>query len=127
MNEAVAKALDKLESGKWDAAKALASIETGSKPRKKKGSSWLRVRIVEDGKKKFAFRLPFGAISLLVTALNPIVKWGLRHAAKKHGADKLPDISKLDLRRILETLRSCGPLLVVDLKDDKTEVLIQTM
>lgn len=124
MNKVVRKALDKLEAGKWNAGKALAAIEAGS-ARPGKSAKWLKVRVVEDGKKKFNLRLPLGAMSLLLVALNPLLKWALRHAAEKHSWAKLP-IDKLDIRRMLKILASYGPMTVVEIKDSKTEVLVQT-
>ena len=126
MNQAVAEALEKLESGRWNAAKALRAIEKGREGRRRKGASWLRVKIVENGKKKFSFRLPLGAVSLLLGALGPIVKRGIRHAAKKGGSASLLDIEKLDLRKMLKILKSYSPMTVVEVHDGDTEVLIVT-
>ena len=69
MNEAVAKALDKLEAGKWDAQKAVSAIEAGWIKAAGKRASWLKVKVIEDGKKRFSFRLPLGAVSA-----EPLIK-----------------------------------------------------
>jgi hypothetical protein len=123
MNEAIDKALDKLEKGKWDAQKALSAIEAGWKKAAKKRASWLKVKVIEEGKKRFSFRLPLGAMSLVLAAANPLVKWGLSYVAKKHGELHLP-VDKLNLRQIVTVLRSYGPMTVADVKDGDTEILI---
>jgi hypothetical protein len=123
MNEAVGKALDKLESGKWSAKKALSAIEVGWKKPVGKRASWLKVKVIEDGKKRFSFRLPLGAVSLVLAAANPLAKWALSYFAKKHGDLHLP-VDKLNLRQMVKALRSYGPMTIVDIKDGDTEILI---
>ena len=123
MNKAVGKALDKLEAGKWGAQKALSAIEAGWTKAANKRASWLKVKIIEDGKKKFSFRLPLGAVSLLLAAANPLAKWALSYAAKKHGEIHLP-VDRLNLRQMFTVLRSCGPMTIADIKDGDTEILI---
>ncbi len=123
MKEAVGKALDKLEAGKWSARKALSAIETGWQKPAGKRASWLKVKIIEDGKKKFSFRLPLGAVSLVLAAANPLAKWALRYVARKHGDLHLP-VERLNLRQMLTVLRSCGPMTIADIKEGDTEILI---
>ncbi len=126
MSDAVARALGMLEAGRWDVAKALDAIKTPPKKIKVKSAGWLRVKVVEDGQKKVSLRLPLGVVSVLSAALNPLVKWGARYAAKKHAGDKMPDLSRLNLRLLLKTLKKYGPMTVVDIRDGETEILIQT-
>ncbi len=126
MNSAVSKALDRLESGRWNAAKALASIEAGQGRSVRKRATWLRIRVVENGEKKFSVRLPFGLMSVMSAALTPFVSWGIRHAKKKYPGVGQLNLEKLDLKRILKILRDCGPLTVVEVSEGKTEVLVET-
>lgn len=123
MNEAVGKALDKLEAGKWNSQKALSAIEAGWTKAANKRASWLKVKVVEDGKKKFSFRLPLGAVSLVLAAANPLAKWALGYFAKKHGDFHLP-VERLNLRQMLTVLRSCGPMTIADIKEGDTEILV---
>jgi hypothetical protein len=126
MDKAIQTALDKLEAGKWGAAKALAAIEKGAKKAAAKRASWLSVRIVEEGKKKMSFTLPLGAVSLVLAAAQPLVKWGLRHAAKKDKKGRIPDLRNLNLRELLKVLKNYGPMKVVEVYDGDTEILIVT-
>jgi hypothetical protein len=123
MNEAVGRALDKLEAGRWDARKAVLAIEAGWQKVEGKRASWLKVKVIEDGKKKFSFRLPLGAVSLVMAAANPLAKWALGYFAKKHGDFHLP-VERLNLRQMLTVLRSCGPMTIADVKDGDTEILV---
>jgi len=126
MNTAVLKALDRLEAGRWDAAKALAAIEKGAKKATVKRARWLSVRVVEEGSKKFSFKLPLGAISLVLAAAQPLVKWGLRYAAKKDKKGRIPDLRNLNLRELLKVLKNYGPMNVVEVYEGDTEILIVT-
>lgn len=126
MNTAVQKALDKLEAGKWDTAKALAAIEKGAKKAALKRAKWLKVRIIEEGKKKISFTLPLGAVSLVLAAAQPVIKWGLRHAAKKDKKGRIPDLRNLNLRELLKVLKNYGPMKVVEVYEEDTEILIVT-
>ena len=123
MNEAVGKALDRLEAGKWNAQKAVSAIETGWKKAAGKRASWIKVKVIEDGKKRFSFRLPLGAVSLFLAAANPLAKWALSYVAKKHGDLHLP-VDRLNLRQMFTVLRNYGPMTIADINEGDTEILI---
>lgn len=91
-----------------------------------KSASWLRVKVVENGKKKFSLRLPLGILSVAAAGLNPFVKWAMRHAAAKNEKMKGLQIDKLDIRQALKILKDYGPMTVIEVEDKKTYVLIRT-
>jgi len=125
MSEFISEMIGRLERGEWTAAQAADAIEKGPPERKARQARWLKVRVVEDGKKKFSLKLPYGIASIMTFALGPVLKWGMEYAAKKHPeAAKIP-IQKLDLKKILKTLRGYGPLVVIEAYDKDNEILIE--
>lgn len=117
MNDDKMQVLRMLQEGKItaeEAAKLLSALEDGNRPPGDPNSGgkkrWVRVRVTDGrtGKRKVNVNIPMG-----------LVEVGARLGAR-FGDKRMPDMSEIDLKELLDAVRSGAEGKLVDIDDEET-------